>query len=115
MYVPAISAQGNVLTVWTVSFRLYDLDRDGHISKDELYQMLKASLVERRLDLPEVQMRSLVDRTFAEADTNHDGKISFDEYAAMVKKHPTILSNMTIDTAVLTQKITDDIKASAAH
>lgn len=84
-----------------VSFNMYDIDRDGYIDKAELYQMLKASLMERHLDLPESQMRALVERTFTEADGNGDGRISLEEYKEMVRKHPTILSNMTINTATL--------------
>lgn len=76
--------------------------------------MLKASLVERRLDLPETQMKSLVERTFAEADTNHDNRISFEEYEAMVRKHPSILSNMTIDTSALTAEWEAQRAAAAA-
>eukprot|EP01114_Cavostelium_apophysatum_P014696 TRINITY_DN3873_c0_g1_i1.p1 TRINITY_DN3873_c0_g1~~TRINITY_DN3873_c0_g1_i1.p1 ORF type:complete len:180 (+),score=41.93 TRINITY_DN3873_c0_g1_i1:197-736(+) len=63
------------------SFRLYDIDGDGFIDKEELYNMLKASLFENFvLELSEGQMRALVDQTFAEVDVNGDGKISFDEY-----------------------------------
>jgi len=59
-------------------------------------------------------MHALVDATFQEADVNKDGKISFEEYAAMVdnilndklltcqvKKHPTIIDNMSISSSVL--------------
>lgn len=85
------------------SFNIYDVDRDGSIDKAELYELLKASLIEHSLQLPEAAMRSLVDTTFAEADLNGDGKISFDEYEAMVRKHPIIIANMTINSNALVQ------------
>lgn len=80
------------------SFRIYDFDGDGCISRDELYQLLKASLVENSLGIPEEQLSSLVDATFAEADTDGDGKISFEEYRVLVTKHPSMIGNMTIQT-----------------
>lgn len=58
------------------SFRIYDFDQDGCISKEELYKLLEASLVENSLGIPQEQLSSLVDATFAEADTDGDGKIS---------------------------------------
>ncbi len=87
-----------------VSFKVYDIDGDGFIDKNELYIILRASLSESvMLSLTETQMRALVDQTFQETDLNSDGKISLDEYAQMVRKHPAIIKNMTIDHRILTQ------------
>jgi len=84
------------------SFRIYDLDGDGFIDKDELYHMLKASIFETLvLQLSESQMRALVDHTFEEVDINHDGRISFEEYKAMAMKHPKIVDNITIKSTAL--------------
>lgn len=62
--------------------------------------MLEASLVENSLGIPQEQLNSLVDATFAEADTDGDGKISFEEYRVLVTKHPNMISNLTISTKV---------------
>lgn len=37
-----------------------------------------------------------MDTTFAEVDSNSDGRISLEEYVSMCKKHPLILENLTI-------------------
>ena len=37
-----------------------------------------------------------MDATFAEVDSNSDGKISLEEYSIMCKRHPLILENLTI-------------------
>jgi Ca2+-binding EF-hand superfamily protein len=76
---------------------VYDVDGDGHISKREMASMLSASLVQSPLNLTDAQIDTLIDATFAEADTDGDGQISFEEYKAMVEKHPNIVSAMTIE------------------
>eukprot|EP00736_Rhodelphis_marinus_P010772 Rmarinus@m.7424 len=78
------------------SFQVYDFDGDGYITKEELKQMLEATLVENNLSLTGQQVDDLVTATFQEADTDGDGTISFEEYCAMVEKHPTMIQNMTI-------------------
>jgi Ca2+-binding EF-hand superfamily protein len=65
-----------------------------------LYKLLEASLAENSLDLPSDQLDAIVDATFHEADTDKDGKISFDEYRVLVTKHPSMIGNMTISTNI---------------
>jgi serine/threonine-protein phosphatase 2B regulatory subunit len=84
----------------TVSFSIYDVDSDGHVTKDELFQLLDASLMQAEVDLPEEAVRGLVNATFEEADVDKDNKISFEEYKAMVLKHPEMLSAVTISTPI---------------
>ena len=36
-------------------------------------------------------------QTFDEVDTNHDGKIDFDEYKLLVQTHPAMLDQMTVN------------------
>jgi len=80
------------------SFRIYDVDNDGHITKEELYKLLEASLIENSLGLPQKDLQALVDATFREADANGDGMISYDEYKEHVARHPTMIKNMTLHT-----------------
>mmetsp|Transcript_10790 Transcript_10790/g.15802 ORF Transcript_10790/g.15802 Transcript_10790/m.15802 type:complete len:187 (+) Transcript_10790:161-721(+) len=79
------------------SFKIYDFDGDGHISKDELQKMVEASLIEADMNLPEETLKELVNNTFAEADKDGDGQISFEEYRSLVQEHPNMLNNMNID------------------
>lgn len=83
------------------SFRIYDIDGDGNIDRNELHQLLKAALSENMLDLTDEQIGTLVDDTFAQVDSNGDGRISFEEYEQMVRAHPSFLQFLTIDTSSL--------------
>jgi len=85
----------------TDSFRIYDIDGDGSIDRNELYQLLKAALSENLFDLTDDQIHILVDDTFAQVDSNGDGRISYEEYEHMVKTQPSILRFLTIDTSTL--------------
>ncbi len=84
-----------------VSFKIYDIDNNGFIDKNELFQILKASLHDSFIDMTDEQMHSLVDSTFAECDTNHDDQISFDEYREMVIQHPSIAQFLTLPPELL--------------
>jgi serine/threonine-protein phosphatase 2B regulatory subunit len=61
------------------SFDIYDKNRDGSIAKEELQEMLEATLLESSSGLSKQQVAALIEATFLEADTNGDGEISFDE------------------------------------
>lgn len=57
---------------------MYDIDRDGYISNQELFQVLSMMVGN---NLSDVQLQQIVDKTIAEADEDKDGKISFKEFA----------------------------------
>jgi len=57
---------------------VYDIDRDGYISNQELFQVLSMMVGN---NLSDVQLQQIVDKTIAEADEDKDGKISFKEFA----------------------------------
>ncbi|XP_072127244.1 calcineurin B homologous protein 2 [Mobula birostris] len=59
------------------AFELYDQDKDGKISRDELYQVLFMMM---EAEVTEDQLDSIIDRTIQEADLDGDGAISFEEF-----------------------------------
>lgn len=79
------------------SFRIYDLDQDGKISKEELSSVLEACLKDNFVNITKEQLVCVVDATFKQVDQNKDGVIDFDEYKTLVSKQPSILDNMTLD------------------
>lgn len=64
------------------AFDIYDIDKDGYISNGELFKVLKMMV---GVNLNDVQLQQLVDRTIIRADQDFDGKISFVEFCDMVR------------------------------
>ncbi|KAI4880102.1 hypothetical protein NFI96_023490 [Prochilodus magdalenae] len=65
------------------AFRLYDLDRDDKISRDELLQVLRMMV---GVNISDEQLGSIADRTIQEADSNGDMSISFTEFVKVLEK-----------------------------
>lgn len=85
-----------------VSFCIYDVDGDGYITKEELYEMLKGTLGSSILsELPEDQILGLVEFTFKSVDANSDGRIDFSEYRQLARNNPVILQSLTFNSAIL--------------
>ncbi|MBZ3885144.1 Calcineurin B homologous protein 1 [Sciurus carolinensis] len=65
------------------AFRLYDLDKDDKISRDELVQVLRMMV---GMNISDEQLGSLADRTIREADQDGDSGISFTEFVKVLEK-----------------------------
>ncbi|KAI9220917.1 calcineurin subunit B [Blastocladiella britannica] len=76
------SSRGNKEMKMRFSFKVYDMDRDGYISNGELFLVLKMMVGS---NLKDHQLQQIVDKTIMEADMDGDGKISFEEFMAMVE------------------------------
>lgn len=63
-------------------FKVYDTDRDGLISKDDLKHVLSAMV---GLHIPKEQLNSIVRRTIKEADKDKDNCINLEEFKQALK------------------------------
>jgi len=78
----AFSSKGHKEEKLKFAFKVYDIDRDGYISNGELFIVLKMMVGS---NLKDQQLQQIVDKTIMEADKDGDGKISFEEFKAMVE------------------------------
>ena len=56
------------------------MDKDGYISNGELFTVLKMMVGN---NLKDAQLQQIVDKTIIFADSDGDGKISFEEFCAV--------------------------------
>ncbi|KAJ9449793.1 Calcineurin B-like protein 6 [Diplonema papillatum] len=98
------------------AFRLYDIDNDGAISKQELRSILLGCLQEEneKTDSSNVTMSTarldgMIDETFQEADLDGNGIIDYNEFVAMATRHPDIISNISFRTSILDKVNSQDL------
>lgn len=65
------------------AFRMYDLDGDDKISKEELLAVLTMMV---GANISEDQLVSIAERTIMEADEDKDNLISFDEFSKVLQR-----------------------------
>ena len=83
------------------AFRLHDHDGDGTLDRLELERMISISLAESDIEERGTQTSgTLAQALLTTADRNGDGRLSFDEFEALVQSRPDLLRRMTRNEAI---------------
>uniref|UniRef100_A0A8C4V133 EF-hand calcium binding domain 1 n=1 Tax=Falco tinnunculus TaxID=100819 RepID=A0A8C4V133_FALTI len=73
-------------------FEVYDLNGDGYISREEMFQMLKNSLLKQPSEEdPDEGIKDLIDIVLKKMDYDHDGKLSFMDFEKAVRDEYLLL------------------------
>ncbi|KAF7729576.1 hypothetical protein EC973_004251 [Apophysomyces ossiformis] len=87
----SVFMKGNPDEKLVLSFKLYDADHDGYLTKTELERvMLQLSQAFSEEDQTN-EIKTIVSRMFDDLDVDNDGKLSFDEYRLSAMKEPLIV------------------------
>ncbi|RZF35216.1 hypothetical protein LSTR_LSTR014010 [Laodelphax striatellus] len=74
------------------AFHVYDLNNDGYISREEMFLLLRNSLVKHpQDDDPDEGVRDLVELAVRKMDADRDGKLSQNDFRAAVSDEPLLL------------------------
>jgi predicted ferric reductase/Ca2+-binding EF-hand superfamily protein len=92
---------GDVREKLWFAFQLHDHDGDGFIDRTEMVRMISIAMAEseivERASQPAEQLASVL---FRATDSNGDGRISFEEFEAALRRRPELLRKMTISEAI---------------
>nr|XP_018896312.1 PREDICTED: EF-hand calcium-binding domain-containing protein 1-like [Bemisia tabaci] len=74
------------------AFLVYDLNSDGIITREEVFHLLRNSLIKHPQDEdPDEGVRDLVELVLRKMDQDKDGKISFNDFKIAVLNEPLLL------------------------
>ncbi|KAK9505938.1 hypothetical protein O3M35_009893 [Rhynocoris fuscipes] len=74
------------------AFSVYDLNNDGYIVREEMFNLLRNSLVKQPQDEdPDEGVKELVELVLKKLDRDKDGKVSFEDFSEAVHEEPLFL------------------------
>jgi len=73
-------------------FQVYDLNSDGYISREEMFHLLKSTLVKQSTEEdPDEGVKDLVETALKKLDCDHDGRISYADFKQAVTQDTLML------------------------
>ena len=92
---------GDVREKLWFAFQLHDHDGDGLIDQTEMARMISIAMAESEIAERSSQPAEHLARVlFRATDSNRDGRLSFDEFAAALAQRPELLRKMTVSEAI---------------
>ncbi|XP_067134074.1 frequenin-2-like [Centruroides vittatus] len=96
----SVTSRGSLEEKLVWAFKLYDVDNDGYITREEMYSIVDAIYqmlgTQTRFENEEDNPRQRVDRIFDQLDKNHDNKLSLEEFKEGSKHDPKIIQALTL-------------------
>ncbi|XP_044588712.1 frequenin-1-like [Cotesia glomerata] len=95
----SVTSRGNLDEKLHWAFRLYDVDNDGYITRDEMYNIVDAiyQMVGQQLHAEDENTpQKRVDKIFDQMDKNHDDKLTLDEFREGSKADPRIVQALSL-------------------
>ena len=74
------------------AFKIYDLDKDGFITKLELYKVLKMMIGN---NIKDFQLKQLIKRTIIYADKDKDDKLSYEEFKSIFTNNESFINDIS--------------------
>lgn len=88
----SVFLQGHLEEKTRYCFMVYDLNGDGYISREEMFQLLKSSLIKQPTEEdPDEGIKELVELSLKKMDHDHDGRLSNLDFETSVKEEPLLL------------------------
>eukprot|EP00054_Salpingoeca_dolichothecata_P022219 m.144930 g.144930 ORF g.144930 m.144930 type:complete len:145 (-) comp24262_c1_seq3:62-496(-) len=73
-------------------FQIYDLNGDGHIVREEMFHLLRSTIVKPQSEEDRDEgIKDLVDLVLKKMDHDHDGRLSKSDYETSVKNDSLLL------------------------
>ncbi|XP_036221811.2 calaxin [Bactrocera oleae] len=88
----SIFLRGSLAERANFCFRVYDLNSDGFITKDEMFTLLRNCLIKQPQDEdPDEGVKDLVEIVLKKFDLDKDGKVSIEDFMGTIEAEPLLL------------------------